>query len=122
MPTFSKASEERLATCHPDLVRVAHSAIKRVDFTVLCGHRGKADQEKCFAEKRSKLCWPKSRHNSLPSEAMDLAPFPIDWNDTKRFKTLAMVVLEEAARLGVKLVWGGDFTTIVDMPHFELDR
>ncbi len=122
MPKFSKTSEERLALCHPDLVRVAHAAIKRFDFAVLCGHRGKEDQEKAFAEKRSKLRWPKSRHNLLPSEAMDLAPYPIDWNDTKRFKTLAMIVLEEAARLGVKLTWGGDWASFPDMPHFELAR
>ena len=121
MPAFSKASLEKLSTCHPALQRIAHEAIKRTDFTVLCGFRGKEDQHQAFVDGFSGLDWPDSRHNSNPAEAFDLAPYPVDWKDLKRFRTLAMIVLEEAARLGIRLTWGGDFKR-VDMPHFELTR
>lgn len=51
---------------------------------------------------------------------MDLAPYPIDWSNEDSFRQLATIVLEEAAKLGVELVWGGTFKTLVDLPHFEL--
>lgn len=119
MPEFSRSSEDRLASCHPDLQRVLRAAIKRIDFAVLCGHRGRAEQEIAFRDGFSNAPWPQSRHNSWPAEAVDIAPYPVDWRDVKRFKQLAMIVLEEAARQGVPLKWGGDFKA-VDMPHFEL--
>lgn len=55
MPVFSKASKERLSTCHPDLQRVMNEAIKITDFTVLEGHRGKAAQDAAFAAGNSKI-------------------------------------------------------------------
>ena len=120
MPTFSKISEERLRTCHDDLQRVARAAIKRFDFCVLQGHRSKEHQHDAFVDGKSKLDWPNSKHNKTPSRAMDLAPYPIDWSNEDSFRQLATIVLEEAAKLGVELVWGGTFKTLVDLPHFEL--
>ena len=48
MPTFSKRSLDNLAACHPDLQKVAHEAIKHLDFTVICGHRGREAQNKAY--------------------------------------------------------------------------
>lgn len=120
MPKFSKLSLERLATCHPDLQRVAKAAIKRSDFTVLCGHRGEQEQNEAFGRGNSKLRWPKSKHNKKPSRAMDLAPFPLDWKDIKRFKTMIAVVKEEAALLGVIIECGADWPKFRDYPHVQL--
>ena len=122
MPHFSKVSLERLRSCAEPLQRVAHAAIKRIDFVVLEGHRDKERQHQAFLDGFSKVDWPDGRHNSMPSEAMDLAPYPIDWGDHKRFKTLAMIVLEEAARMGIELEWGGDWANFPDLPHFQLKR
>lgn len=128
MPTLGKRSLEHFATLHPDLQRVVEEAIKVTDFTVLVGHRGEAEQNAAFAAGKSKLKWPKSAHNTLPSDAVDLAPYPIDWSDRERFCYLAGVVMACAARIGVKLRWGGDWNgngvfsdeTFSDLPHFEL--
>lgn len=103
-------------------------AILEYDFTVLCGHRNKEDQDKAFAEGNSKTPWPKSKHNKIPSWAVDIAPYPIDWNDMDRFKQLAKIVLRIADELAVPIRWGGDFNTdgdkttndAWDKPHFEL--
>lgn len=129
MPKFGPRSLERLATCHPDLQRVMREAIiDGPDFTILCGHRGEAEQNDAVAKGLSKAPWPTSKHNSLPSRAVDIAPYPIDWNDRARFKHLAEHVFSVAAGLGIRLRWGGDFnmdgdkTTndAWDLPHFEL--
>jgi len=127
MPKFSALSEQRLATCDHRLQMVLREAIKYVDFTVMCGHRGKQDQEDAFRLGRSKVRWPKSKHNTLPSLAVDIAPYPVDWNDTTRFARLAGYVERIAHELNIKLRWGGDFNgnwrsddAFVDMPHIEI--
>lgn len=128
MPRFSKRSMDRLSSCHPDLQRLFISVIKTHDCSILCGHRSEADQEKAVSEGRSKVHFPDSRHNSYPSNAVDAAPYPIDWNDLDRFAAFAKVVQSRAKDMGIGIRWGGDWDgdgnwrdeRFVDMPHFEL--
>ena len=120
MPTFSKRSQERLATCHPDLQRLFNEVIKEIDCAVLCGHRGKADQDAAVKGGFSKTVFPNSKHNSLPSMAVDVAPWPLDWNNKQSFVELANVVLTKAKELGIEVRWGGHFRSFFDGPHFEL--
>ncbi len=122
MPSFSARSYFQLRTCHPDLVRLFAAVIERTDCTIICGHRNKADQDQAFAGGKSKLKWPKSRHNSLPSQAVDVVPYPIDWNNHQRFEELAVIVKECAAQLGIAITWGGDWTSFRDLPHWELSK
>ena len=130
---LGEQSIARLATCEPALAAVVTRAIEisPFDFTVLCGHRGQAEQDKAFAEKKSKLSWPQSKHNSLPSRAVDLAPWidgGVNWNDPISFHVLAGVVLAAAQERGVALRWGGNWgpswaptlNKFPDLPHFEL--
>ena len=128
MNKFSDASKKRLATCHPDLQKVFNKVIENYDCTVTCGHRGKEEQDEAVRTGASKLAWPNSKHNSLPSKAIDVVPFPIDWTDTSRFYHFAGFVLAVAQSMGVKLRWGGDWNgdlkfrdeKFKDLPHFEL--
>jgi len=132
MPSFGARSLACLATCHPDLQRVAEMAIEIFDFSVYEGHRTEERQNELFAQGPhvTKVQWPNSRHNSEPSEAFDAAPYPIEWEDHERFAQLAGVLMACAHQLGVKLRWGGDWdrdtrTTdekFRDRPHFELDN
>lgn len=133
MPSFSQASKEKLSTCHPDLQKLFEAVIVHYDCTVICGHRGEADQNKAVAEGKSKTKWPNSKHNSVPSKAVDVMPTPINWSmDSKNIKSLyffAGFVMATAKSLGIKLRWGGDFNrnqifiddVFVDIPHFELE-
>jgi len=82
LPTFGRTSSEELASCHDFVRACAERAIAVVDFKVLCGHRVKDRQDHYFNTGRSKVQWPNSKHNSLPSMAFDFAPWPIDWGDT----------------------------------------
>ena len=120
MPTFSKRSLDNLAACHPDLQKVAHEAIKHFDFTVICGHRGKSAQDKAYAEGRSKLRFPDSKHNKTPSYAFDSVPHPLDWNDRKAFDAMGAAMKTAAKKVGVKIIWGGDWKSFPDAPHVEL--
>lgn len=120
MPKFSKISLERLGTCHPDLQRLFNEVIKTHDCIILEGHRGKEAQDKAYAEGHSKLKWPNGNHNKLPSLAVDVMPYPVDWKDTNRIKDFAVFVKYTAQKLGIDVSWGGDWKTLIDMPHWEL--
>jgi peptidoglycan L-alanyl-D-glutamate endopeptidase CwlK len=120
MPVFSQRSLGNLASCHPDLQKVAHECIKHFDFTVIEGHRGKDAQDKAYAEQKSKLKWPDSKHNKKPALAFDATPHPLDWGDKASFDTMAKHMKEAAKKAGVKIKWGGDFKDFYDGPHFEL--
>ena len=128
MPKYSAKSIERLKTCDPRLQAVFQSVLKEFDHSILCGHRNQADQDLAVSEGRSKVNWPNSQHNFMPSRAVDAAPYPIDWGDRERFTLFAGYVLGTAAQMGVKLRWGGDWrmrfdpkkNEFDDLVHFEL--
>lgn len=87
---------------------------------VLVGHRTKEEQDAAVAKGFSKVKFPNSKHNSLPSKAVDICPHPVNWNDKQAFIDLSLTVKEEAAKMGLKIKWGGDFKTFFDGPHYEL--
>lgn len=117
---FGKSSLERLRTCHDDLQLLCHSILQEMDITVLCGHRNKEDQDKAVAEGHSKTPYPTSKHNSVPSMAVDIAPYPVDWNDLKAFNKMLDIAERCAEKMGIEIRLGKNFTTLIDMPHVEL--
>jgi len=121
MPRFSKRSKEKLKTCDERLQLIFNIVIQIMDITILEGHRGEAAQEKAFAEGKSKAKWGQSDHNNNPSLAVDVAPYPIDWNDIKRFHMLAGIVQAVAFYEGIDVRWGGNFNSFFDGPHFYLE-
>lgn len=119
MPRFSERSLQRLATCDERLQALLHEAILENDFSVLCGHRGKTAQNLAVRKGRSKSPWPKSRHNSTPSQAVDVAPYPIDWQNLERFKDLGALVQAKAKEMGIQVTWGGDWGW--DWGHYQIE-
>lgn len=72
-----------------------------------------------------------SNHRIMPDgygHAVDLAPWPIDWNNSRRFQTLAGVMMRAALDESVHIRWGKDWNENgkyeekgeTDGPHFEL--
>jgi peptidoglycan L-alanyl-D-glutamate endopeptidase CwlK len=128
MPRFGKRSLKQLSTCHADLSEVFYEVIKTVDCSVLEGHRSKDRQNALYEEGKTKVKYPKGRHNHSPSRAVDVVPYPIDWNDRERFHLFAGFVLGIAKSKGIHLRWGGDWNQnwevddnqFDDFPHFEL--
>jgi hypothetical protein len=125
---FGKSSQKQLETCHPIIQEILNEAIEYIDFSVLCGHRNKKAQTKAFNDGNSKVQYPDSEHNSLPSLAADVAPYPIDWDNLVRFAYLMGVIKGIAHEKGYKIRTGidwdndGDITdhNFMDYPHFEL--
>ena len=120
MPSFGKTSAARLATCHPEIQRLMNEVIKRVDITILCGHRGELEQNAAFANHTSQLRWPKGKHNKTPAMAVDIARYPVNWNDEAGFHSLAVIVKQVADELNIPIKWGGDWVSFHDLPHYEL--
>lgn len=138
MPKFSLSSKQRLDTCDRRIQLICNDAIEIVDFTVICGHRNKNDQDKAFAEGKSQKQWPHGNHNAFPSLAVDIAPVyydqsvKIDWKDVIAFGRLMGIVQAIAHRHKIKvrfgLDWDGDFRSVdrdptesfLDAPHFEV--
>lgn len=132
MPSFSNTSLNKLITCDHRLQLVLNEAIKIVDFVVLEGHRGEKAQNEAVANGTSQLPWPKGKHNSMPSKAVDIAPYlpevKIDWKDMIAFGRLMGIVQAIGHQHGIKLRfgldWDGDFRSrdenFVDAPHVEV--
>lgn len=119
MPKFSQTSLNRINECHPDLRIIAHELIKLMDVTILCGHRSKKDQNKAYNQGNSQLTWPRSKHNQVPSLAIDIAPYPIDWQDIERFKQMCYYIEAIANFYYIDIRLGRDFS-FKDYPHLEI--
>lgn len=146
MPKFGKGSLNKLATCDDRLQKVMNEVIKYMDITVIYGHRTKEEQFELFRQGRALVggWWAvtepkkvvtnidgsvkKSKHNYKPSKAIDIAPYPVDWKKLDRFKAMKEIVIREADKLGIELIWGADWDMdgdiaehkLQDYPHFEL--
>ena len=128
MPKFGSKSRKNLATCHEDLQDIFNEVIKYVDCSVIEGHRSQERQDKLYEEGKTKLKYPKGRHNASPSRAVDVVPYPIDWDDRERFHLFAGFVLGVAQSMEINIRWGGDWNKnfevddnqFDDFPHFEL--
>ena len=127
MYSFSIRSWKKLNApdVHSDIKRLLVEAIKDspIDFSVIETTRTLAQQKVNVKKGVSKTL--KSKHipqftKSGLCEAVDIAPYPLDWQDLERFRALAAHIKKKAAELNIPITWGGDWKTLVDMPHYEL--
>lgn len=136
---LSNKSRERLEGVHPKLIAVVERALQltKQDFMVLEGVRTPQRQAELYAQGRSKpgrkVTWTlKSNHFVNPKSgyghAVDVVPYPVDWNDTAKFDAIAVAMMKAAREQGVVLRWGADWDMDedprekgeYDSPHFEL--
>ncbi|QEM42992.1 L-alanyl-D-glutamate peptidase [Escherichia phage vB_EcoM_4HA13] len=125
---LGQRSLDRLSGVNSSLVAVLKKACESMpfDITVLEGVRSYERQQELLKQGATKVSV--SRHMS--GNAIDIAPYPIDWNDTERFKIVAHHMFAAAKELGIVIRWGGNWSrqdetvkptsSFVDMPHFEL--
>jgi peptidoglycan L-alanyl-D-glutamate endopeptidase CwlK len=122
MYKLGQRSRTRLQGVHPDLVKVVERAIEitTVDFAVLEGLRDPARQKLLVESGASQTL--NSRH--ITGHAVDLGALVdnrIDWS-WPLYHKIADAMKEAARELNVPIVWGGDWRTFKDGPHYELDR
>ena len=105
MPRFGRRSKQRLKGVKPELVNVLNELVKIMDVTIIEGLRTEKRQEELLAQGKSKTKY--SKH--LEGKAVDLAPYPIDWEDRERVHYMGGMVRGIGHNLGVNIRWGGDW-------------
>lgn len=130
MPKFGKRSKERLRGVDAKLVNVLNEVVKYFDISVIEGLRSQKRQDELVAEGKSKTKFGKH----VLGKAVDIAPYPIDWQARDDFHLLGGFVLGIASQMGVNVRWGGDWSasslykgkrttkdnSFDDLVHFEL--
>ena len=148
---FSKVSKSRQNGLHPTLNKILDRAISisSIDFMILEGVRS---DEQCYINygkgrtvaqctakgvpakyalpKAAKVTWLNNPLDSkhVTGKAVDLVPYPVDWNDLSKFDQMAQAMFAAAKELGVSIRWGADWDNDgnyrekgeYDSPHFEL--
>lgn len=148
---LSNKSLSRLVGVHPDLAKVVKRAIEITDqdFMVLEGVRSKEQcyinygkgrtAEQCVTKKVpasyanpkvAKVTWLNNPLSSkhVTGQAVDIVPYPVDWEDLSKFDAMAKAMFAAAKELGVSIRWGADWDNDgklreqgeYDSPHFEL--
>lgn len=124
MNKFGKQSLARLEGVDPRLRALAFEVLEVHDCSIIYGLRTVAEQRQLVAEGLSKTM--NSKH--LTGRAIDIAPYPIDWEDTNQFMFFAGHMMMAAKMLGIRIRWGGDWDgdndlddqTFMDLVHFEV--
>lgn len=136
---YSEKSTERIRELHKDLQIILGEAIKHIDITVVQGFRDEMAQNTAFNCGYSKVKWPNSKHNKMPSHAVDIIPlkYPAngsfkDWAKFAYMIGIVKGISEEMYKNGTikhKLRFGLDFNrdgilfndSFIDAPHIELE-
>ena len=130
MPQFGSSSQAKLATCSIKLQELLNEVVKHHDCKVISGHRTLKEQMELYDLGRSTKdgVERKSKHQTRPSKAVDVVPYPVDWEDLERFRAFGGFVLGVASQMDIRIRWGGDWDSdwmftdqrFIDMPHFEI--
>lgn len=116
---------KRLKGVHPDLVKVILEAAKtaKTPFKVLEGLRTAQKQAEYFKKGTSMLDGVKKKSKHQLGKAVDIVPVvndKVEFRSWAPFYPMAENVKAAAKKLGVKVIWGGDWKSFKDGPHFEL--
>jgi hypothetical protein len=109
---------------------VLEEVVKFFDITVIEGKRSQDRQDELVRQGKSKTKFGKH----VKGLAVDIAPYPIDWNARDDFHYLGGFVLGVAAKMGINIRWGGDWSSsslaqearttkdnnFDDLVHFEI--
>ncbi|TPW03708.1 MAG: phage endolysin [bacterium] len=119
---LSERSLKRLAGVHPRLAALVReaAALTSVEFMVTEGLR--TPERQAALVRAGASLTRRSRH--LTGHAVDVAALvdgQVRW-DWPLYPRIAAAFKAAAARQGTAIVWGGDWSSLRDGPHFELDR
>ena len=117
MYKFGKRSKSRLKGVDSRLVNVLNELIKIMDVTIIEGLRSKERQQELLAQVKTKVKY--SKH--MEGKAVDLAPYPIDWNDREMFHYMGGMLRGLGKAMGVNIRWGGDWDSDGDINDNKFD-
>ena len=134
---LGNTSRERLETCDPRLQLVIRGALATglIDMSVTEGVRSEQKQNEYYAAGKSRLKWPRGKHNvtspDQKSTAVDVAPYvngKLSY-DQRHCCFMAGIIMGVAQSIGFKIRWGGNWDMdgepvsdqdFQDLVHFEL--
>lgn len=130
MYSYGRTSTKNLAECTDNIQLVFNAAIKVRDISITEGHRPNDVQHTLFLAGKSMLDAGKSRHNLIPSQAVDAHPWPItkeDWENREFWVEWSSWLKGFASGMGITLVSGFDWDNDYDLddqsffdgPHFQ---
>lgn len=145
---YGPQSLKRLEGVHPKMKEVVLGAldimnewdaagVATCDIMVLEGVRTPERQKELYAQGRTKpgqkVTWTLNSNHFINKKtgyghAVDLVPYPVDWNDLKKFDLISRAMFASAAKLNTPIRWGADWDRDgnprergeSDSPHFEL--
>lgn len=153
MPQFGSQSTARLQGVHPRFIAVLRRAIEisPLDWMILEGVRSNARQHQLYGQGRSqaelkakgvnpilskpempKVTWTLTSNHFVQKDgfgrAVDVVPYPVDWNTSSKFDAIAASIFKAADELGEEVRWGADWDQDgnprergeTDSPHFEI--
>jgi len=124
MPKFGKRSREKMRGVDSRLINVMNELIKLMDVTIIEGLRTKERQEELVAKGASKTKF--SKH--IEGKALDLSPYPIDWENRDGLYYMGGMIRGIAQQLGYDIRYGGDWDSdgqtkdnnFDDLVHIEI--
>ena len=124
MYKFGKRSRERLKGVDAKLVNVLNELIKMMDVTIIEGLRSAERQKELLAKGATKVKY--SKH--MEGKAVDLSPYPIDWENRDGFYYMGGMIRGIAKQMGINIRFGGDWdsdgdtkdNSFDDLVHIEL--
>ncbi len=123
MASFGAQSRENLDQCHWELQKLMERVVEIRDISIVCGIRGKEDQNRMFDEGKSKLRWPDGKHNVQDptdlADAVDIVPWPEQYSDPMTMIHVAGIVMGVAAEMNIPIRWGGDWNRNADLHDQE---
>lgn len=120
-PLYRPKDAPKVDGLHPDLARVIYRAAREgARFIVIQGQRGRAEQEKAKSSGHSNAHFGQSPHNFKPALGVDIGPSNYPGKVPDDYQRLKVAIFAAAKLEGVELVWGGDWKSLKDWPHFEL--
>lgn len=142
MPQFGQKSASRLATCERDIQKIFMEVVKHFDCSIIEGHRTaerqnehwqKGRENDVIVNKGKVVTYKdgyneKSKHQSHPSVAVDVVPYPSMWKDKNKLIELRGVVkycqekLLSEGKIEKTLDNGGDLWKGWDLPHYQIKK
>lgn len=124
-------SERVRSEIRPELQDVVDFIINEVcDISLITGYRDEKEQNSLYPT-FSKVRWPNSKHNTSPSLAVDLQPYPYPKRTSELREQLSYIAgraTQWAQSRNIALRWGGDWNRngsildnhFDDLFHFEI--
>ena len=129
MNVWGRGSQRHRDTLDHRLQLVLDKVLPLRDLSIIDGYRDEHRQNTYYESGVSKVRFPNSKHNSLPSSAVDVQPSPYNEDTLREDLTyIAGLIVATGAALNIDIRWGGDWdadgetadNNFDDLFHFEL--